>query len=108
MARSPLHGRRIHIAGSVVEDVAVATGDDVGLARELVVRDEQIVELQQAVMELADMRGSAPADNAPLADLLARVAVLETRTTDHNDAIRHVLTMLIEWLEAENASARAA
>lgn len=37
MARSPLHGRRIHIAGSVVEDVAVATGDEVGLARELVV-----------------------------------------------------------------------
>ena len=37
MARSPLHGRRIHIAGSIVEDVAVATGDDVTLARELVV-----------------------------------------------------------------------
>ena len=36
MARSPLHGRRIHIAGSIVEDVAVATGDDVGRARELV------------------------------------------------------------------------
>ena len=37
MARSPLHGRRIHIAGSVDEDVTVATGDDIGLARELVV-----------------------------------------------------------------------
>ena len=37
MARLPLHGRRIHIAGSIVEDVAVATADDVRLARELVV-----------------------------------------------------------------------
>ena len=36
MSRSPLHGRRIHIAGSIVEDVTVATADDVKLARELV------------------------------------------------------------------------
>jgi hypothetical protein len=37
MARLPLRGRRIHIAGSIVEDVAVATADDVRQARELVV-----------------------------------------------------------------------
>lgn len=37
MARSPLLGRRIHIAGSIVEDMAIATGDDVRLAREFVV-----------------------------------------------------------------------
>ena len=36
MARSPLFGRRIHIAGSVVEDVAVATGESVDQARALV------------------------------------------------------------------------
>ena len=36
MSRSPLHGRRIHIAGSIVEDVAVASGDDVKQAREFV------------------------------------------------------------------------
>lgn len=36
MARSPLFGRRIHIAGSVVEDAAIATADDVNAARELV------------------------------------------------------------------------
>src|SRR5208283_5774308 len=36
MARSPLQGRRIHIAGSIVEDVAVAAGEDVRQARELV------------------------------------------------------------------------
>lgn len=37
MARSPLFGRRIHVAGSIVEDIAVAAGDDVRLARDLVV-----------------------------------------------------------------------
>jgi hypothetical protein len=36
MARSPLFGRRIHIAGSIVEDAAVAAPSDVEQARELV------------------------------------------------------------------------
>ena len=36
MARSPLLGRRIHIAGSIVEDVALATADDVKRSREFV------------------------------------------------------------------------
>lgn len=35
MVRSPLFGRRIHFAGSIVEDIAVAAGDDVRLARDL-------------------------------------------------------------------------
>lgn len=36
MARSPLFGRRIHIAGSIVDDLADAAADEVGRARELV------------------------------------------------------------------------
>ena len=36
MARSPLFGRRIHIAGSVVDDTTIATADDVNAARELI------------------------------------------------------------------------
>jgi hypothetical protein len=36
MARSPLFGRRVHIAGSIVDDVAVAAAVDVAQARELV------------------------------------------------------------------------
>jgi len=36
MARPPLFGRRIHIAGSIVDEAAVATTDDVHAARELV------------------------------------------------------------------------
>jgi general secretion pathway protein A len=86
--------------------------------RELHSRDEQIAELQQAVMELAELRTPAAVTPAPQADLepllsaivdlTRRIEALEVRTGDQNEAIRHVLTMLIEWLEAENASARAA
>ena len=36
MARSPLFGRRIHVAGSVVDNLAVATGESVEQARALV------------------------------------------------------------------------
>lgn len=36
MARSPLFGRRIHIAGSISKDPSVATPEDVAAARELV------------------------------------------------------------------------
>lgn len=36
MARSSLFGRRIHIAGSIVEDASIATAVDVNAARELV------------------------------------------------------------------------
>ena len=36
MARSPLFGRRIHIAGSISCDAAVATPDEVQATRELV------------------------------------------------------------------------
>jgi putative secretion ATPase (PEP-CTERM system associated) len=88
------------------------------LAHELAKRDEQIAELQQAVMELADMRGGPALVAAPepdleplltaIVDLTRRIELLETRTSDQNEAIRHVLTMLIEWLEAENAHVRAA
>lgn len=36
MARSPLAGRRIHIAGSIVDDVSLATGGEVTRARDFV------------------------------------------------------------------------
>ena len=88
------------------------------LTRELAARDEQITELQQAVMELAEMRAPEAVVSAPepdlepllsaIVDLTRRIDALEVRTGDQNEAIRHVLTMLIEWLEAENASALAA
>lgn len=36
MAKSPLFGRRIHIAGSISEDLSIASAEEVGHARELV------------------------------------------------------------------------
>ena len=65
----------------------------------LAVRDEQIAELQRAVIELADMPAAPAADHS---DILMRLGVLETRGAEQEKAIRHVLTMLIEWIEHEN------
>ena len=79
-------------------------------------RDAQIAELQQAVIELANERdevGAAPApvataDNAALAALEAKLAGIETKMLEQERTIRHTLTMLIEWIEADDASRAAA
>lgn len=78
---------------------------------------EQIAELQRAVLELADMPAppaAVPATDARLEALEAtlgalqqRIVALEARGAEQEQAIRHVLTMLIEWLESE-APRRAA
>lgn len=106
------------------------------LSRVIAGYDEQIAELQQAVIELADMRNraagplpeaAAPAVDAEaeaaaraerdaqfaqvlaaLAEVTARLDAIEARTADQNEAIRHVLTMLIEWIETENRQSLAA
>lgn len=79
-------------------------------------RDEQIAELQQAVIELAEMRAAqgeaadaqAEADSVhrlaleeAIDDLQMRIGTLEDRLTEQEQAIRHVLTMLIEWFESD-------
>ena len=100
-------------------------------------RDEQIAELQQAIIELADMCATPvapvpdfdlaaqleeanrriaaleqrPGDEAvleALAEAQRRVAALESRTSEQEQAIRHTLTMLIEWIEAEDFHRAAA
>ncbi|WP_295530891.1 XrtA/PEP-CTERM system-associated ATPase [Novosphingobium sp. Chol11] len=70
-----------------------------GFAAALAVRDEQIAELQRAVIELADMPGAPTAD---LSDIVRRLDALEARSTEQDKAVRHILTMLIEWIENEN------
>ena len=71
-------------------------------------RDSQIAELQQAVLELANGRGSdehfeqghggAPVEVAALND---RIAELETRLVEQEQTVRHTLAMLVEWLETD-------
>ena len=75
-------------------------------------RDAQIAELQQAVIELANERDDAPAavpaDNAGFAALEAKLSGIETKMLEQERTIRHTLTMLIEWIEADDASRVAA
>jgi hypothetical protein len=80
-------------------------------------RDAQIAELQQAVLELANAADEASAAPAPepaidhgdeIAALNDRIAALEGRLVEQDRTIRHTLTMLIEWIEADEGQRAAA
>jgi putative secretion ATPase (PEP-CTERM system associated) len=74
-------------------------------------RDAQIAELQQAVLELANAAESAPpavSHGDDVGALTERLAALESRLTEQDHTIRHTLTMLIEWIEADDAKRAAA
>ena len=75
-------------------------------------RDAQIAELQQAVIELANGDHYAPAPDeaaaAEIAMLTERLAALENRLGEQDRTIRHTLTMLIEWIEGDDAQRAAA
>ncbi|WP_226635735.1 XrtA/PEP-CTERM system-associated ATPase [Novosphingobium profundi] len=77
-------------------------------------RDAQICELQQAVVELANKAEAHEAQaleaedpsaelvghlEAQLAEAHERTAALEARLDEQERTLRHVLTMLIEWVE---------
>lgn len=86
---------------------AVAMEQLLGLLAE---RDAQIAELQQAVIELANDRDvpAVPDQSGAMAMLEAKFAALEARTQEQERTIRHTLTMLIEWIEADDAARVAA
>jgi hypothetical protein len=70
-------------------------------------RDSQITELQQALIELANtVEGPVTADAAAhaqeIAALRQQVSVLEKRLGEQEQTLRHTLTMLIEWIEADD------
>ena len=118
--------------------VSPVTFDDTAWRAALAERDEQIAELQQAIIELADMRPAAAPEPfadpeilaqleeanrriaaleardgdeeviAALVDANKRIVALETRTAEQEQAIRHTLTMLIEWIETEDYQRAAA
>ena len=77
---------------------------------ELAKRDALIAELQAAVVELSDHHDEAHerarADEAGIAaaldEAVRRVATLEARGLEQERTIRHTLTMLIEWIEADD------
>lgn len=90
---------------------AAAISGLAGLQKAITAHNEQIIELQKAVLELADMPAppaAVPATEARIESLEAtlgalqeRIVALEARGAEQEQAIRHVLTMLIEWLESE-------
>ena len=77
-------------------------------------RDAQIAELQQAVIELANEQETAPsqvsdpAQGISLAAIEAKLSGFEAKMLEQERTIRHTLTMLIEWIEADDASRAAA
>jgi putative secretion ATPase (PEP-CTERM system associated) len=65
-------------------------------------RDAEIFKLQQAVAELAEAKPAEPSD-----EWLERLQAIEHRVAEQEDAVRHVLTMLIEWFESDKPRAAA-
>lgn len=67
-------------------------------------RDALIAELQQAVIELSQAQETAavsPVAGPGLDALASRLDALDARMSDQESAIRHTLSMLIEWIESD-------
>jgi general secretion pathway protein A len=73
----------------------------------LAARDAQIAELQQAIIELANGAENS-AERGEIAILQDRMSAVENQMLEQERAIRHTLTMLIEWIETENGAHAAA
>lgn len=73
-------------------------------------RDAQIAELQQAIVEIAEQRDAAIAEavNPEIETLRAQLARVEARCFEQERTIRQTLTMLIDWIESEMDSSKAA
>jgi len=105
------------LAAAVIAAPAPPPVDAVALAQlqsMLAERDAQIAELQQAVIELANEQEAAPASagdpahGSALAAVEAKLSQFEAKMLEQERTIRHTLTMLIEWIEADDASRAAA
>ena len=68
-------------------------------------RDAQIAELQQAVVELSR---AAEQDDDGQEDLAERIDAFGRRLDEQERSVRHVLTMLIEWIDTGQAPRAAA
>lgn len=83
------------------------------IARTFAEHDNQIRELQQAVVEMAAaseegrVLQSSSLDSGQELILSQRVAQLESRMVEQDRMIRHTLTMLIEWIEAQGPHRQA-
>ncbi len=73
-------------------------------------RDAQIAELQQAIVELSQQADEAAAKAVlPEIELMReQISKIEARSFEQERSIRQTLTMLIEWIESEMDSSKAA
>lgn len=73
-------------------------------------RDAQIAELQQAIVEMAEQRDAVIAEtvNPEIETLRAQLARVEAKCFEQERTIRQTLTMLIDWIEGEMDSSKAA
>ncbi len=73
-------------------------------------RDSQIAELQQAVFELSNQADQAviEAVKPEIEVMREQIALIEARCFEQERSIRQTLTMLIEWIEGEMESSKAA
>lgn len=107
LGRDGLPARQAVRAAPVFASETAPSLADVDLQAALSSRDAQIAELQQAIVELAN-KSDAPGTHGELAILQDRVTALESQLLEQERAIRHTLTMLIEWIETENGARVAA
>jgi putative secretion ATPase (PEP-CTERM system associated) len=68
-------------------------------------RDVQIAELQQAVVELSEAVENGGGEVSD--DVKQRIETLENRIDEQERMVRHVLTMMIEWMESGQSRAAA-
>jgi putative secretion ATPase (PEP-CTERM system associated) len=99
----------------VRQERAMSHEQSIGLTREtveqmLAERDAKIAELQQAVVEMAGRQDeiATTALMPEIAALQEQLARLEAKTAEQERAVRHTLTMLIEWIEGEMGETKAA
>ena len=73
-------------------------------------RDAQIMELQQAVVELSNAQDQAVAQaiQPQIETLQEQLAKIEAKAAEQEHTMRHTLTMLIEWVEGEMEEDKAA
>ena len=104
--------RASQAAEEPVQDPAIAR-----LEAALADRDAQIAALQESVRELtsaSEAHAARAAEQVEVADhpavgeLTERLAKLEDRLIEQDRTIRHTLTMLIEWIEADDPHRAAA
>lgn len=81
--------------------------DQAMLANMLAERDLQIAELQQAVAELSAAGGRGE-DELVSSEVDAKIEALQARMEEQEHTVRHVLTMLIEWIESGEKPREAA